>query len=147
MKNMLKIWEPFQDLVRFDDEFERLYDSMVRRFFSPEWKTWLPPIDIAENNGSIEVRAEIPGVNKEDLKVTIEGDMLSITGERKKESETKDKKYHRIERYYGKFSRTINLPYPVEADKVKATYKDGILTITLPKPESAKTKEIEVEVK
>ncbi len=147
MKNTLKLWEPFQDLVRFDDEFDRWYDSMVRRFFAPEVRNWMPAIDIAENNGNIEVRAEIPGVNKDDLKVTVEGDVLSITGERKQESETKDKKYHRIERYYGKFSRTINLPYPVEADKVKATYKDGILTVTLPKPESAKTKEIEVEVK
>ncbi len=147
MKNTLKIWEPFQDLVRFDDEFDRWYDSMVRKFFGQEVRNWMPAIDIAENNGNIEVRAEIPGVNKEDLKVTIDGDVLSIAGERKQESETKDKKYHRIERHYGKFRRTINLPYAVETDKVKATYKDGILTITIPKPESAKTKEIEVEVK
>ncbi len=147
MKNVLKLWEPFQDLVRFDDEFESLYDTMARRFFTPELKTWMPVIDIAENNGNIEVRAEIPGVNKEDLKVTVDGDVLSISGERKKETETKDKKFHRIERYYGKFCRTINLPYTVEMDKVKASYKDGVLNITLPKPESAKTKEIEVEVK
>jgi HSP20 family protein len=147
MKNVLKLWEPFQDLVRFDDEFESLYDTMARRFFAPELKNWMPAIDIAENNGNIEVRAEIPGVNKEDLKVTVDGDVLSISGERKKETETKDKKFHRIERFYGKFCRTINLPYTVEADKVKASYKDGVLNITLPKPESAKTKEIEVEVK
>ncbi|MEO0137183.1 MAG: Hsp20/alpha crystallin family protein [candidate division WOR-3 bacterium] len=147
MKSTLKLWEPFQDLVRLEDEFDRWYDSLVRRFFNPEMRTWMPAIDIAENDGNIEVRAEIPGVNKEDLKVTVEGDVLSISGERKKESETKDKKYHRIERYYGKFCRTINLPYAVEAEKVKATYKDGVLTITLPKPETAKTKEIEVEVK
>ncbi|MGB9720155.1 MAG: Hsp20/alpha crystallin family protein [bacterium] len=147
MKNVLKLWEPFQDLVRFDDDFDHIYDSMVRRFFAPEVRSWMPAIDIAENNGNIEVRAEIPGVNKEDLKVTVDGDLLSISGERKKESETKDKKFHRIERYYGRFSRTINLPYSVEADKVKASYKDGILNITLPKPESVKTKEIEVEVK
>ncbi len=147
MKNVMKLWEPFQDLVRFDDDFDGWYDSMIRKFFSPELRGWVPAIDIAENNGNIEVRAEIPGMNKEDLKVTVDGGMLSISGERKKESETKDKKYHRIERYYGKFSRTINLPYETDPSKVKATYKDGILTITLPKPESAKTKEIEVEVK
>ncbi|MEO0184744.1 MAG: Hsp20/alpha crystallin family protein [candidate division WOR-3 bacterium] len=147
MKNVLKLWEPFQELVRFDDEFDGLYNSMLRRFLTPEFNYWVPAIDIAENNGNIEVRAEIPGINKEDLKVKVEGDMLSISGERKKESETKDKKYHRVERYYGQFSRTINLPYAVEADKVKAAYKDGVLIITLPKPESVKTKEIEVEVK
>ncbi len=146
MKNVMKLWEPFQDLVRLDDEFDRWYDSVFRKFFSPE-RVWVPAIDIAENDGNIEIRAEIPGMNKEDLKVVVEGDVLSISGERKKESETKDKKYHRIERYYGKFNRIINLPYAVESDKVKAQYKDGILTITLPKPESAKSKEIEVEVK
>ncbi|MGQ9701877.1 MAG: Hsp20/alpha crystallin family protein [bacterium] len=146
MKNVMKPWEPFRDLVRFSDDFERLYDSMVKKFFVQDMQCWVP-VDIAESSGAIEVRAEIPGVNKEDLKVTVEGDMLFISGERKKETETKDKKFHRIERYYGKFSRTINLPYSVEADKVKASYKDGVLTITLPKPESVKTKEIEVEVK
>ncbi len=147
MKNILKIWEPFQDLARFDDDFDGFYDSMVRRLFAHDMRSWMPAIDIAENNVNIEVRAEIPGMNKDDLKVTVDGGILSISGERKKESETKDKKYHRIERYYGKFSRTINLPYDTDPSKVKATYKDGILTITLPKPEAAKTKEIDVEVK
>lgn len=147
MKNIMKLWEPFQDLVRFDENFDRWYDNMVRRFFNQENKSWVPAIDVIENNGNLEVRAEIPGVKKEDLKVTVENDHLLITGERSQENETKDKKYHRIERFYGKFYRSIPLPFNVEADKVKASYKDGILTVTLPKPESMKTKEIEVEIK
>jgi len=147
MKNVLRLWEPFQDLVSFDNDLDGFYDSMARIFFAPVLKSWMPTIDVVENNGNIEVRAEIPGVNKEDLKVTVEGDILYISGERNKECETKDKKFHRIERYYGKFSRTVNLPCSVEPDKVKAVYKDGVLTITLQKPESAKTKEIGVEVK
>lgn len=147
MKNMIKLWEPLQDLVRFDEDFDRWYDSMVRRFFNPESKSWVPAIDVVENNGNLEVRAEIPGVKKENLKVTVENDHLLITGERSQENETKDKKYHRIERFYGKFYRSIALPFSVDADKVKASYKDGILIVTLPKPESMKTKEIEVEIK
>jgi HSP20 family protein len=104
-------------------------------------------VDIEENNESILVRAEIPGMTKDDIKVSVQGNMLTIMGERKQESETKNKTYHRVERSYGKFSRMITLPTDVEADKVKANYKDGILSITLPKPEAVKPKHIDVEIK
>ncbi|MBN2619816.1 Hsp20/alpha crystallin family protein, partial [candidate division WOR-3 bacterium] len=92
-------------------------------------------------------KAELPGMTKEDIKVTVKDNILSLSGERKQEKETKEKTFHRIERYYGSFCRNIRLPESVEADQVKATYKDGVLNIVLPKPESAKPKKIDVDVK
>jgi HSP20 family protein len=143
----LKTWEPFKELVGLRDDMDRLFETFFGNL--PERKDWFwaPVIDVAENNGNIEVKAELPGINKDDLKISVRDNVLSISGERKQESETKDKKFHRIERSYGKFNRIISLPADVDADKIKAIYKDGVLSITLPKPESMKTKEIDVEVK
>lgn len=141
----LKKWEPFRELVTLRDEMDSIFESFFGDHPVMREGFWAPVIDISENNGTIEVKAEIPGMNKDDIKISVRDNRLSITGERKQESETKDKKFHRIERFYGKFSRNIRLPADVDADKVKATYKDGILNISLPKPESMKTKEIEVE--
>jgi HSP20 family protein len=142
----IKIWEPFRDLVRLEDDFGKLFNVMFNRLPMDKEGMWVPVIDIAESNGNIEVKAEIPGVEKENLKVAVNENMLTISGERKQESETKDKRFHRIERYYGSFSRTIALPDGVNAEKVKASYKDGVLHIVLPKPESVKPKEIKVEM-
>jgi HSP20 family protein len=92
-------------------------------------------------------KVELPGMNKDNIKVTIKNNMLRLSGERKQEEETTEKTFHRSERYFGKFCRTIQLPADIDADKIKAQYKDGVLNITLPKPESMKPKEIEIEVK
>ena len=140
-------WEPLRDLVTMRDDMDRLFESFFGKM--PEMKSdlWSPAIDIAENNGNIEVHAEIPGIKKEDIKVTVKDNVLSISGERKQENEVKEKTFHRIERTYGKFCRSIMLPAEVDADKVKASYKDGVLNITLPKPESAKPKKIDVDIK
>jgi HSP20 family protein len=108
---------------------------------------WRPSIDIEESNGNLMVKAEIPGMDKKDIKVVVKDDMLTISGERKRENETKEKTFHRIERSYGQFRRMIRLPAEVDAEKVKATYKDGVLNVTLPKPESMKPKNIDVEIK
>jgi len=140
-------WEPFRDLVSMRDDFDRLFESFFGRMPVIREDFWTPSVDIVESNGNIEVKAEIPGMKKEDIKVTVRDNVLSIVGERKQEKETKEKTFHRVESYYGKFSRNIQLPSEVEADNIKATYKDGILNITLPKPESAKPKKIEVEIK
>lgn len=140
-------WEPFRDLMSMRDDFDRLFESFFGGMPVIREDFWTPFVDIVENNGNIEVKAEIPGMKKEDIKVTVRDNVLSIVGERKQEQETKEKTFHRIESYYGKFNRNIRLPSEVEADKIKATYKDGILNITLPKPESAKPKKIEVEIK
>ena len=143
-KSMRK-WEPFRDLVTMRDDMDRLFDI----FFGAQPREfedlWRPAIDIEENNGNLMVKAEIPGMKKEDIKVSVKDDMLTISGERKRENETKGKMFHRIERSYGQFRRMIRLPASVDADKVKASYKDGVLNVTLPKPESLKPKQIDVE--
>jgi HSP20 family protein len=143
----LKLWEPFRELVTMRDDMDRLFET----FFGKQPQTmdefWRPAIDIEESNGNLLVRAEIPGMTKEDIKVSVKEDMLKISGERKQENETKEKTFHRIERSYGKFERIIRLPSEVDADKIKASYKDGVLNVTLPKPESMKPKQIDVEIK
>jgi HSP20 family protein len=143
----LTLWEPFRELVTMRDDMDRLFDTFFGRQPQAMDEFWRPAIDIEENNGNLMVRAEIPGMNKDDIKVSVKEDLLKISGERKHENETKEKTFHRIERSYGKFERIIRLPSEVDADKVKASYKDGVLNVTLPKPESMKPKRIDVEIK
>ena len=140
-------WEPFRNFLSLRDNFDGLFENFFGRMPMERHDFWLPTVDIVENNGNIEVKVELPGMNKDDIKVTIKNNMLRLSGERKQEEETKEKTFHRIERYFGKFCRTIQLPADIDADKIKAQYKDGVLNITLPKPKSMKPKEIEVEVK
>ena len=143
----LSIWEPFRDLVSMRADMDRLFNTFFGRFSEDTDGFWAPSLDIEENNGNIIVKAEVPGMKKDDIKVSVRNNVLSISGERKQEKETKDKTIHRIERSYGRFSRAITLPSEVDGEKVKASYKDGILNITLPKPESMKSKDIEVDIK
>lgn len=107
---------------------------------------WIPPVDIAEDDKEYTVKVELPGMKKEDVHVNVEAGVLSITGERKVEKEEKDKKHHRSERMYGSFVRTFTLPDGTASDKVSAEFKDGVLTVHLPKDEKAKPKSIEVKV-
>ncbi len=143
----MKLWEPFTELVTMRNDVDRLFDTFFGRENDTYDNYWRPAIDIEENNGNLMVRAEIPGMSKEDIKVAVKDNMLTISGERKRENESKDKTYYRVERCYGQFQRMIRLPAEVDADKVKATYKDGVLHVTLPKPESMKPKQIDVEIK
>jgi HSP20 family protein len=140
-------WEPFRDMLSLRADMDRLFSSLFGGAQEEREGLWAPIVDIEEDNDSIMVKAEIPGMSKEDIKVSVQSNILTITGERKHESETKNKTFHRVERSYGKFSRMITLPTDVDADKVKANYKDGILSITLPKPEAVKPKHIDVEIK
>jgi len=107
---------------------------------------WTPSVDISETDGEYQIKAEIPDVKKEDVKVTLEDGVLTIQGERKHEKEEKGKKYHRIERSYGSFVRTFSLPDVIDEEKVKAEFKEGVLNLTLPKSEKAKPKAIDVKV-
>jgi HSP20 family protein len=107
---------------------------------------WTPSVDISETEGEYQIKAEIPDVKKEDVKVTLEDGVLTIQGERKYEKEEKGKKYHRIERSYGSFVRTFSLPDVIDEEKVKAEFKDGVLNLHLPKSEKAKPKAIDVKV-
>ena len=107
---------------------------------------WVPSVDISETDGGYQIKAEIPDVKKEDVKVTLEDGVLRIQGERKQEKEENGKKYHRVERSYGSFARSFTLPDLVDEGKVKAEFKDGVLNLQLPKSEKAKPKAIEVTV-
>ena len=107
---------------------------------------WNPKVDIAELEDRYEVHAELPGLTREDVSVTLEDGVLTISGEKKRTSETSDDAYRRTERVYGKFSRSFNVGDRVAADKISAGYKDGVLIVALPKAEEVKPKAIEVEV-
>jgi HSP20 family protein len=142
-------WRPFRDLVSIQDEMNRLFDDFFGRPVTrPEWTegVWTPSVDVSETKDNVIINAEIPGMSKEDVKLSVQNNVLTLSGERKQEKEEKDANYHRIERSYGSFSRSFTLPASVKPDKVKATYKDGILKITLPKSEEAKPKQIPIGV-
>ncbi len=107
---------------------------------------WSPRVDIAETDGEFVVKAEIPEVRKEDVRVTVDKGVLTLQGERKQEKEEKGKKFHRVERYYGTFSRSFSLPENVDESRVTASFKDGMLTVQLPKSGEPKPKAIDVKV-
>jgi HSP20 family protein len=143
-------WDPFRELEEMQSRLASLFgrrlplpDSREEQFSLTEWT---PPVDIAEDEKEYTIKAELPGVNKEDVKVTVEGGVLSITGERKSEKEEKDKKYHRIERSYGTFIRSFTLPEGTASDKINAEFKDGMLKLHLPKDEKAKPKTVDVKI-
>ncbi|MCX7732967.1 MAG: Hsp20/alpha crystallin family protein [candidate division WOR-3 bacterium] len=145
MAKHLTTWDPFREMVSLRDELDRLFDSVFGRLPRERGETyWAPPLDIEETEDAIVVRAELPGMNKEDIKVSLSGDTLTISGERKFESEKKNRTYYRQERIYGKFQRTVTLPAEVEGDKAKASYKAGVLELVLPKSEKSKAKEITI---
>jgi len=144
-------WSPFGQLTRLRDEINRFFESpfAMRRtgeMKSPMFEGWSPSLDLFEDKDTVTVKAEVPGMKKEDLDVSIEGSTLSICGERREENEQGKGTAHRSERYYGRFYRSIELPSTVDPAKVKAEYRDGILTVTMPKSEEAKRKQIDVQV-
>jgi HSP20 family protein len=145
----LNVWSPFRHLSLLRDEIDRLFDSPLDALTSNSQQFlngWLPSIDLYEDRDHLVLKAEIPGMKKEDIDISLHGEVLTLSGERKEE-ETFDKtETYRAERFLGRFQRTLTLPVRVEASKVQASYKDGILTVTLPKAEEAKPKQIEVKV-
>ena len=142
-------WDPFKELSTLRDQIDRLFDSFFGRVPSliERESAWVPAINLEETEDSYVVQAELPGLKKNEIKVAITEDSITISGERKIAKEEKGKTYHRVEIAYGKFQRMLPLPGEIIPEKAKATYKDGILTIKLPKSEKAKVKEVEVEIK
>jgi HSP20 family protein len=143
-------WDPFRELEDMSNRLNRVFgrvpltreadkDAMVAF-------DWAPSVDISENAEEFILKAEIPGVNKDDVKVSIADDIVSIQGERKQEKEERDKKFHRVERSYGSFLRTFSLPSNIDDAKVQAQFKDGLLTVRLPKSATAKPKSIDVKI-
>ena len=158
-------WNPFKGLVNVPQDADRLFEEFLGRFpveLDGGSGTWSPAVDVSEDKDNIYFTVEIPGMSKEDVKVTMQDNILTIQGEKKLETEkmvnnsqkyyscrpflTKDANFHRVERSYSSFTRSFSLPTAVQADKIKAQYRDGLLKITLPKAEQAKLKEIPIGV-
>lgn len=143
-------WDPFEEMGGMQDRINRLFEETFGRY--PVGKretlerTWAPVVDIYEEKDNIIVKAELPGIKKEEVSIEIKDNVLTLSGERKHEAEKKKENYHRIERFYGKFTRSFTLPESVQVDKVKANYKDGVLEITLPKTEETKQKAIPIKI-
>jgi HSP20 family protein len=145
---LLATWPSFGRLTSLRDEIDRLFEEPLAQLTRTAnlLSGWTPAIDLYEDKDNVFVKAELPGMKKEDIEVSFHNGTLSLSGERKSEEKHEDAEVYRSERYIGRFQRTVTLPTPVAADKVKAQYKDGILTITLPKTEEAKPKQIDVHV-
>jgi HSP20 family protein len=143
-------WDPFKEMEEISERFNRLFGRLpARRESGREALTvadWAPTVDISEDDKEYMIKAEIPEVDKKDVKVTLQDGVLTVMGERKQEKEEKGKKFHRIERSYGTFVRSFTLPGEISEDKLKAEFKDGMLFVHLPKSEHAKPKAIEVKV-
>jgi HSP20 family protein len=137
----------FDRFANLRQEFDRVFDTSFGSVFRPlgSLNRWNPAIDVYQNKDQYTVNAELPGLKKEEIEISLNGDTLTISGERKQE--TKSEEGSRTERFFGKFQRNVILPVPVNAEKVSATYKDGILTVVLPKAEEAKPKQIPVSLK
>ena len=144
----LTTWPGFGRLTDLRDEIDRLFESPLADLArtSQILSGWTPALDLYEDKDNFVVKAELPGMKREDIEVSLHEGSLSISGERKSEEKHTDAEVYRTERFFGRFQRTVALPTPVAADKVKASYKDGLLMITLPKTEEAKPKHIEVNV-
>jgi HSP20 family protein len=141
----------FRGLQSLQNDMNRIFDDYFRgdnlvndSFFSRDWN---PAVDIVENNDNYILKAELPGMNKDDVKITLENNLLTIRGEKKNEYAKKEGNYHRVERSYGSFERTFTIPGSIKSNDIDAQYNNGILTLTLPKAEEAKPKMIDVKVK
>jgi HSP20 family protein len=154
---ILTRWEPFKGRLDRWKELEDMEKRLSTYLDRPAVQTetgkeamtvaeWSPLVDITEDDKEYLIKADLPEVKKEDVKLTVQDDVMSISGERKYEKEEKGKKYHRIERAYGSFMRSFTLPEDADGSKVSAEYKDGVLKVHLPKSEKAKPKSIEVKV-
>lgn len=133
-----------RDMNRMFDEFFRGDILADDSFFG---RDWTPAVDVIENNDAYVLKAELPGLNKDDVKITLENNVLTIRGEKKNEMEKKEGNFHRVERSYGMFERSFTIPGSIKSNDIDAQYKDGVLTLTLPKAEEAKPKLIDVKVK
>lgn len=144
-------WDPFKDMLSLQERMNRLFDESFGRFSKgvPEAAavgTWAPTVDVFETKDAIVVKADLPGVNKDSIKIEIKDNIMLLHGERKEEKEVKEENYYRFERVFGRFERSFGLPATVDKSKVKAKYKDGVLEISIPKAEEVKPKEVAIEI-
>lgn len=140
-------WNPMREMLTLENEMGRLFQDLASR--APEGETpalWSPRVDIEEGRESYVVKAELPGIRLEDIKITIADNQLVVRGEKRREVEKNDTTYHRVERVYGAFERVFTLTKAVAADKIEALYRDGVLEVRVPKAEEAKAREIQIKI-
>ncbi len=143
-------WDPFRDLISIQDRMNRLFEQTLARTREEEGiaaSTWMPAVDIYETPDQVVMKAELPGLTREDIEINVRDNTLSLRGQRKFEKDVKEENYLRIERAYGSFQRSFTLPVTIQQDKIKAVFRDGVLELTLPKAEEARPQQIKIDVK
>jgi HSP20 family protein len=143
-------WDPFRDLISIQDRMNRLFEQTLSRSRGEEGvsaTTWTPAVDIYETADTIVMKAELPGVTREDIQIQINENTLTLQGERRFAKDVQEENYLRLERAYGGFHRSFTLPATVQQDKIRALFKDGVLELVLPKAEDSKPKRISIEVR
>ena len=143
---LLTRWDPWRDLQRAQDEMARLFDERLAGTREGESVGWTPRVDIFEDGEGVALRFELAGVEPKDVDIRFENGVLTLRGERKLEREEKKENYHRVEMAYGTFTRSFSLPQTIDAEKIRAESKNGVLTVTLPKKPEAKPRSIQVNV-
>jgi HSP20 family protein len=147
---IVRWWDPWKDLALVQEKMNRLFEDTIARRGREEGlgaAMWAPDVDIYETENEIVVKAEVPGVDKEQIAIEVKDGVLTLRGERKFEKEVKEENYHRMERSYGGFMRSFSVPSSVDADRIGARLKDGVLEVKLPKADKAKPRQIKVDVK
>ena len=141
-------WDPFKDILTIQERMSRLFDEALYRYkdCGPSRGVWSPPVDIYETEEKIVLKAELPGIDIKDVDVEVQDNILTLKGERRFEKNLAEEHYHRMECSYGAFERVFNLPDIVDRDRVKATLKDGVLEIIIPKAPATKARPVKVEI-
>jgi len=145
---VLTRWDPFRDLVALQNRMNRMFEEQYGggREESLTTAAFVPPVDIYEDEHSVQLKLEVPGIDEKDLDIKVENNTLTVNGERKFEKEEKEENFHRVERRYGSFSRSFTLPNTVETENIQADYEHGVLKIRLAKRAEAKPKQIKVNI-
>jgi HSP20 family protein len=143
-----QLWNPFQEFESLLDRYSKSSGNLMRGPSGTDlsFADWAPSVDIDEQDDKYVIKADLPGVEKKDIDVKLENGMLSIRGEKRTETESGNGKRHRTERFHGTFARSFTLPDSVDVDNVDASYKDGVLTLAIPKKEQAKPKSIDIKI-
>jgi HSP20 family protein len=139
-------WNPYRNLASLPLDVDTFFDASRLGFGLNSDTEWSPSVDVGETEDGYELKAEVPGIKKEDIRISFEGGLLTLKGEKKQENGEKNRNYHKVERVYGRFERSFRLPDGIKADAIKARYDSGVLTVAIPKAEEAKPKEIAVTV-
>jgi HSP20 family protein len=139
-------WEPVRELAAMQQEMNRLFDTFFDTGNGSGPRRWVPAMDLVEHDDEFILRADLPGLDEKDVKIEVEGDVLTISGERKFEHETRKEGFFRLERGAGQFSRSLTLPEGVDVDQIKATFDKGVLEVRVPKPEERRPRRVEITV-